>query len=189
MKEFFQKIKSNWIVCAVITALVGVVLVLFPVETMKFINYVVGGVSIAVGVMRVVRCFRQDHAHPFLFQSDLVVGLFAIGLGLFLVTKAEAVLSLIPFLFGLLLVGCGIGSILRALDAKHAGISFWAVLLGLAILTIAAGMVILCNPFATLEASVIMIGACLIYQGVHDIVITLLIGKRVEAWQKDRPHE
>ncbi|MBR6185236.1 MAG: DUF308 domain-containing protein [Clostridia bacterium] len=189
MKNIWKKMKSSWIACAVATILVGLVLVLFPGETLKIINYLLGALSIVMGILRVVRYFRQDHTYPFLFQSDLVVGLIAIGLGLFLMTRAEAVLSMIPFLFGLLLAGCGVGSVLRAADAKRAGIRSWAVLLGLAILTIIAGAVILFNPFTALEISVIVIGACLIYQGVHDIAVVLLVGKRIEAWRKARAQE
>lgn len=184
VKEFVEKVKKNWIICGIITILIGLVLVLFPSETLMVINYVVGGLAVAMGIVRVVRYFQHDHTYPFLFQSDLVVGLIAAGLGLFLITKSESVLNLIPFLFGLLLTGCGIGCVLRAFDAKRAGIPYWGAFLAIAILTIAAGLVILSNPFATLEVSVIVIGASLIFQGVSDIVILLLAGKQMEAFRK-----
>ena len=183
-KEIIEKLRKNWIVSAIVTIIIGLVLVLFPGSTLRAINYVLGGIAIAMGVVRVVRYFRQDHTYPFLFQSDLIVGLLAIGLGLFMLSKSEAVLSLVPFIFGLLLIGCGVGNILRSVDAKQAGVSFWGVLLVLAILTAVAGSVILSNPFGALEVCVAVIGACMIYEGVTDILIISLTGKRIEAWKK-----
>lgn len=183
-KEIIEKLRKNWIVSAVVTIMIGLVLVLFPGSTLRAINYVLGGIAIAMGVVRVVRYFQQDHTYPFLFQSDLIVGLLAIGLGLFMLSKSEAVLSLVPFIFGLLLIGCGVGNILRSVDAKRACVPFWGVLLVLAILTAVAGSVILSNPFGALEVCVVVIGACMIYEGVTDIVIISLTGKRIEAWKK-----
>ncbi len=183
-KEIVEKLRKNWIVSAVVTIMIGLVLVLFPGSTLRAINYVLGGIAIAMGVVRVVRYFRQDHTYPFLFQSDLIVGLLAIGLGLFMLSKSEAVLSLVPFIFGLLLIGCGVGNILRSVDARRAGVPFWGVLLVLAILTAVAGSVILSNPFGALEVCVAVIGACMIYEGATDIVIVSLTGKRIDAWKK-----
>ena len=58
-KEFMEKMKKNWIVCGAAAILAGLALVLFPGETLKVINYVVGGLSIAVGVVRTVRYFQH----------------------------------------------------------------------------------------------------------------------------------
>ena len=187
MKEFIEKMKKSWIVCAIAAILVGVVLVVFPEGTLTVINYVIGGLAIAMGIVRVVRYFQMERTYPFLFQSDLVVGLISIGLGLFLLIRTDAVLTMIPFLFGLLLIGCGVGCVLRALDAKRDGLGNWPVLLILAVLTVGVGGVILYNPFASLEVCVIVIGCGLIFLGVSDIVTLLLIGKRMEAWRKARP--
>ena len=184
----FQKIwndlKTNWIFSAIVTVIAGLILLLFPTVTLKSISYVVGGISIAMGVIRTVRYFKRDHTYPFLFQSDLVVGLLSIGLGLFMVTRPETFMSLMPLIFGLLLVGCGIGNILRAVDAKKAGIAHWGALLALAILAIALGWLILLNPFAAIETAVAAIGGCLIFEGVTDLFTTLAVSKRIDAWKK-----
>ncbi len=130
-----------------------------------------------------VRYFKQDHTYPYLFQSDLVVGLLSVGFGIFMVSQPVTVLSVLPHIFGILMVGCGIGGVLRAVDAKKAGFAYWGVLLGLAIVSIAMGWLIMANPFGALETSVIIIGACLIYQGVTDISTTLVVSKRINEWK------
>ena len=53
-----------------VTALAG--LVLFPGETLMGISYVVGGISVIMGVARTVRYFQQGHGDPFLFGIVLI---------------------------------------------------------------------------------------------------------------------
>ena len=184
--SIYNKLKQSWICSAVVTIVLGLLLVLFPAAALNSVSYVLGGIAIAMGVIRTVRYFKQDHTYPFLFQSDLVVGLLSVGFGIFMVSQPVTVLSILPHVFGILLVGCGIGGILRAVDAKKAGFasSSWGVLLTLAIVSIVLGLLITANPFGVMETAVIIIGASLIYQGVTDIVSTLVVGKRIHQWKK-----
>ena len=57
----------------------------------------------------------------------------------------------------------------------------------MAIISIIMGWLIMANPFSVMETAVIIIGASLIYQGVTDIVSTLVVGKRINEWKKSRP--
>lgn len=184
VSAFLNKMKKNWIASAIVTAVIGLLLVLFPGKSLEFISYCVGFVAVVMGVTRTVRYFKQDHTYPFLFQSDLVAGLISAGLGLFLITQPKTVINLVPHIFGILLVGCGVGNILRAVDAKKAGISTWGVLLALAIVSIVLGVVIMGSPFETMEISVILIGSGLIYEGITDLITTLMVGKRIDSWKK-----
>lgn len=182
--ELWNKFKKSWIVSAIITGLIGLVLLLFPGSALLSVCYTIGGLTIAMGVIRVVRYFKQEHTYPFLFQSDLVVGLITIGLGLFMVTSPKAVMNLLPNLLGILLVGCGIGNILRSIDAKNAGFAQWGVLLGMAIVAIVAGLVILSNPFGTIELVVAVTGGCLLYESIVDFLTTLIISRKLKEVQK-----
>ena len=184
-KEIMEKLRKNWIASAVLCIAVGLILVLWPGSVIVSVCYTVGGIAIALGVIRVVEYFRQDHTYPVIFQSDLIVGLFALGTGLFMVLNPQAVMGLIPVLFAIVMIGFGIANILRAVDAKRAGIGYWKILLALAILTVVLGWVILGNPFETLAATVALAGAGLIYEGVADIITVLLVGKRIGAWRGD----
>ncbi|MBQ6961092.1 MAG: DUF308 domain-containing protein [Clostridia bacterium] len=183
-----KKLKESWIFSAIVIIVLGLVLVLFPAATLSAINYIMGGLAIAMGVIRTVRYFKQDHTYPYLFQSDLVVGLLSVGFGIFMVSQPVKVLSLLPHVFGILMVGFGVGGILRAVDAKKAGISYWGVLLALSILSIVLGWLIMANPFGTMETVTIVIGAGLIYQGVTDIVTVLAVAKRITQW-KNTPQQ
>ena len=176
--ELWEKMKKNWFFSAALCALGGLLLVLFPEAALNSLCYILGGFAIAAGVIRIIRYFEQDHSSPVLFQSDLIVGVFSLGLGLFMVGNPQAVESAIPTIFGILLVGFGIGNILRALDAKKAGNPRWSVLMGMAAFSALLGAVILSNPFAVMRTAVIVIGAALIYEGVTDILLVFFSDRR-----------
>ena len=178
-----KKLKESWIFSAVVIVVLGLLLVLFPAAALTSVSYVLGGLAIAMGVIRSVRYFKQDHTYPYLFQSDLAVGLLSVGFGIFMVSQPVKVLSLLPHIFGMLMVGWGVGGILRAVDAKKAGFAYWGVLLGLSIVSIVLGWLIMANPFGAMETATIVIGAGLIYQGVTDIVAVLAVGKRITQWK------
>ena len=127
--EWLEQIKKNWFVSSILLILVGLLLVIFPDHVMRDLCYIVAGASIALGVVRIVAYYKQDHTYPFLFQSDLLMGMLILGLGLFTLLHPDTMRSLIPIVFGVILIGCGIGNILRAVDAKKAGVKLWGVLL------------------------------------------------------------
>jgi uncharacterized membrane protein HdeD (DUF308 family) len=183
-QSIYNKFKQSWICSAAVTIVLGLILALFPAATLKGISYVMGGIAIAMGVVRTVRYFKQDHTYPFLFQSDLVVGLLSVGVGIFMVSQPVTVMSLLPHIFGILMAGCGVGGILRAVDAKKAGFASWGLPLGLAIVSIVLGVLIMSNPFGALETVIIVIGASLIYQGVTDIFAVLMVSKRISQWKQ-----
>ena len=58
-------------------------------------------------------------------------------------------------------------------------------LLGMAILSVAAGAVILNNPFGAIETVVAVTGGCLIYESVADLVTTMLLNKKIKGIEKN----
>ena len=182
-KELWTNFRKNWVASSVCSIVAGLLLVLFPGQALLNLCYLIGGVAVAMGVVRIVQYFRGDHTYPFLFQPDLILGLLTLGLGIYVITNARSVVSLIPAICGVLLIGCGVGNILRSVDAKRSGVPYWGVLLALAILTVILGWLIVTNPFKTLEVAVIVIGAGLIHEGVTDLLIVKMVGQRIQTWR------
>ena len=184
IKATLAELKKNWVICSLVVIGLGLMLLLFPGSSLRAVCYIAGGFSVAFGVIRTVRYFQEKGSGPFMFQSDLLAGLICLGVGLFMLGHAETVMGLVPTLFGVVLVGCGIGGIVRAVEAKKAGVSKWGILLALAILTVVLGAVILSDPFSALETAIMVIGAGLIYEGATDLITAMVAGKRIEDWRK-----
>lgn len=183
-KGLLEELKRNWMFSAILSMLLGLVLLLFPGITTRVVCFLLGGLIILYGLTHVIRYFRQENTYAELFQGDLMIGLFGIAIGLFMILRADVVVSLIPIIFGIVLMANGIAGVQRAANARRAGYSRWGLLLALAILTAALSILLLVNPFATIKVTVAVIGASLIYEGISDLVAMHLVGKRIEKWKK-----
>lgn len=185
-KNIFSKLKKAWLLSSILSVALGLVLLIFPWIAIQVVCYLLGGLAIIYGIIRIVRYARQGEAYPELFRGDLVIGLFLLAIGLFIVFRIEFVAGFIPVIFGIALLASGIGGVLRAMDAKRAGYERWFLLLVLASLTIVLGLILAMNPFATAQVAVAVIGAALVYDGVTDMITVLLVGKRIDEWKKNQ---
>ena len=59
----------------------------------------------------------------------------------------------------------------------------------MAIVSIVAGLLLLGNPFETMETVVAIAGGCLIYQSISDILTTFFINKRHRSIKKQAAEE
>lgn len=185
-KNIFSKLKKAWLLSSILSVALGLVLLIFPWIAIQVVCYLLGGLAIIYGIIRIVRYARQGEAYPELFRGDLVIGLFLLAIGLFIVFRIEFVAGFIPVIFGIALLSSGIGGVLRAMDSKRAGYERWFLLLVLASFTIVLGLILAMNPFATAQVAVAVIGAALVYDGVTDMITVLLVGKRIDEWKKNQ---
>ncbi len=184
-KGLFVRLRKAWLFSSLLSIVLGLVLLLFPSITIQVVCYLLGGLAMIYGIGRIIRYARQGDAYPELFRGDLMIGLFLIAIGIFIVFRIEFVAGFIPVIFGIALLASGIGGVQRAMDAKRAGYERWLLLLALAALTIALGLVLALNPFASAQVAVAVIGASLIYDGITDMLTILLVGKRIDEWKKN----
>ena len=187
-KSLLEELKRNWMFSAILSILLGLVLLFFPGITTRVVCFLLGGLVIIYGLTHIIRYFRQESTYADLFRGDLMTGLFSVAIGLFMILRADVVVSLIPIIFGIVLMANGIAGVQRAADARRAGYSRWGMLLALAVLTVALSILLLINPFATIKVTVAVIGASLIYEGISDLAAMHLVGKRIEEWKKSNGH-
>ena len=96
--------------------------------------------------------------------------LMAVG-GLVLLFAPRLLISILPVLLGLFIIVNGGINLMQALDLRSQGYSRWGVSLALAALTILLGLLILFNPFSTMEMLVAAIGGIIFYNGISNLWI------------------
>jgi len=103
MKWLFRKERSSILYSAVFMILMGIVLTIFPQVTMRVIGYILGGVLVCFGVVQTVRYFASVQQLD-LFRHTLLFGLLSLTLGIVALVGPEVVLSILPFLFGMVVL-------------------------------------------------------------------------------------
>lgn len=175
-----KKLKWNVIISSVIYVALGVILLIWPEMTAKNICYVVGVISIAVGVVNLIDYIRKDYSVDE-YRYNLVYGMVFILLGIFIFVKVETVISIIPVLLGFAVTISGLLKFQNAVDLVRMKYSGWGIVMIVSILNIAFGIVLIMNPFASAMILFICIGIGMIYSGVSDLIATIMLSRSIKS--------
>lgn len=176
MKQIFRDMRNNFLLTAIVSILVGLVLVLFPVRTTYLICNIAGILLILCGIVDIIR-YVTSKGEDFLFRYDLAAGIILCLAGLFIITQSDLIISFIPTIVGIVLLINGLVNLQKAFNLKKAGLERWWIDLTFAAATILLGLLIWLRPFAAVATTNIFIGICLILNGISNLCTMFGIGR------------
>ena len=188
----YQKV-SKWMIGAfVLYVITGLVMCIWPNLSMELLGKALGIGMLVVGIVHIILYFTRDHFNGIL-HMDLTIGVVLASFGAFMLMHSDFVGMAIPFGIGILLLIGGITHIQYALDMRRLYYFRWNICLGIAVLLVAAGLVLLYNPFNE-KAMIYFIGGALIVSGISSITCVLLVSHRqkqlAKGWvPKERPEK
>lgn len=184
MNSFFKSIKTNSLVNAVIYAVLGLVLILWPVTSASMLCLALGAVLLICGVIDVI--LFLSHRDGSLYSGGmLVLGIILAALGVWIIASPQLVAVLVPRVIGILICIHGAGDLGDAVTLHQANHPRWTAALILGLVTLALGAVLVFYSFTVLSTIVRIIGFFLLYDGVSDIWITGQVNKSVKQAAKD----
>ena len=175
MRRFVETMRRSWVFSSIITVALGVVLLRYPDTTSTVLCYGVGAVLLFHGMLDLVRYFTRQEGEFFL-RYELAAGIILCAVGTFMLIQPEIVTMVIPMILGIYIVIDGGVNVRRSFEMKELEFSRWWAAMVVAALMILLGLVMFLNPFAAAQVTVMFIGVVLIYQGVSDFIILMLIG-------------
>lgn len=181
-----KKLKWNLILMSVLYLALGIFLLLVPGTALNVVCYALGAVVLICAVVQLVRYFVVERG---IFQSQLTLisGLVCLGLGAFLIIRSDIVVRILPIVFGLFVIFDSLGRIQNALELRRCNYESWKGFLLLALLSIALGVVMILNPFGTMETLVMAIGVILIIEGALNLLSALYTVIAVKRFMKLHP--
>lgn len=170
MADFFKGLKANYTISAVVCALLGLVLVIWPGATSQIICMLLGGVLLAYGVLQIA-IYLFNRERTIILQGMMILGIVFAVLGLWILLKPEMIMMAVPVIVGVLIAIHGLHNVVQAFALKKDGYESWWLAFLMGLLTLIFGGVLICNPFKAIELVARIIGIFLIYDGVSDIWI------------------
>ena len=159
---------------AVLSIILGVVLVSWPGAALKYIIMLIGLIFLLTGLISYVMTNREREVRSRYFAPFSGIG--SLILGLLLLCLPSSFLSIFMFVFGFILVVAAIGQFVTLAAARQFGpVSFVSYLFP--VLIFVAGIVILFDPFRSAEGVVILFGVTSIFYGVTDFINQYAIRK------------
>ena len=178
-----KKLKWNLVLMSILYLGLGIFLLLVPGTAMNIVCYALGGVVLVCAAVQLVRYFAVERG-VFQSQLTLISGLVCLGLGAFLIIRSDIVVRILPIVFGLFVIFDSLGRIQNALELRKCR---WKGFLLLAVLSIVLGIVMILDPFGTMETLVMAIGVILIVEGALNLLSALYTVIAVKRFLKLHP--
>ena len=181
-----KKLKWNLILMSILYLALGIFLLMVPGTALNIVCYALGGVVLACAAVQLIRYFVVERG-VFQSQLTLISGLVCLGLGAFLIIRSDIVVRILPIVFGLFVIFDSLGRIQNALELRRCEYSSWKGFLLLAVLSIVLGIVMILDPFGTMETLVMAIGVILIIEGALNLLSALYTVIAVKRFLKLHP--
>ena len=182
-RNYHHRTPSGWPVwiTAGATLVFGLALLIWPGVTTGLILNICGGALLAVGGFRIARYFMNKDPYD-IFSWDLGLGIALACAGLALIIFKNLLLSIVPLLFGIALLICGIVKIQAAFNLRRMTNRFWYLTLIGAGVSCALGLLISLNPFGTGLVLIRVIGGAIAVEAVQDILSLRSYSRAVRSY-------
>jgi len=141
----------------------GVVLLAWPSATLTLAAILIGAAVVVSGLVKLYEGFTASSDSGGMRAGYIVIGVLAVLAGIYLIEHHALSLFLIAFVTGLYFIVHGISDIGAATTPSNPGRGVRAVL---GVFSIAAGIIIVVWPSATLTLLVLIVGAWLLLYGL-----------------------
>lgn len=181
--NYIKSLKVNYSLSAVICVILGIVLLVWPGQSTQVVCMVLGIVLGGFGLIQII-LYLATKEKTMISHSMMMLGVVLVVIGGWIVLKPETIIKAIPMIVGILIVIHGLHNAVQAIDLKKMQYDNWWVALLLSLLTVALGVVLICNPFTIVDTVVRIIGAFLVYDGLSDMWILSRVFKTKKNREK-----
>lgn len=176
MREFFGKIKNLSIITIISSAVMGIVLLARPGETLYVVSMICGITMIALGVGALISYFVKDRN-----MLLIILAVISVIMGIIVCVKYKSIVSILLFLFGLFILISGIVDLITSIDVKRYGFGDWIVSFLMSLVTAVLGLLIVVNPFSSSLAVIRLLGISLLVYAVLDLIAFIQVKKVAKA--------
>lgn len=176
MREFFSKLKNLSIITIIASAVMGIVLLVRPGETLYVVSMICGITMIALGIGALISYFAKDR-NLFL----IVLAVISVITGIIVCVEYKNIVSILLFLFGLFILISGVVDLITSIDVRRYGFGDWIVSFLLSVATAILGLLIVINPFSSSLAVIRLLGISLIVYAVLDLIAFIQVKKVARA--------
>ena len=169
MKNFLKKTGWTDVLVSIIFAIIGTFMILKTDSATKVIAYIIGGVFVIFGIIRMANYFLSKGVCDF-YNYDLVYGIVAIILGVITITCSNLIESMLRIMIGAWIIYSGVLRLYLSLKLHQANLNIWSVSLILSIIMIVCGIYMILQN----GALVLTIGIIVLTYSIIDIIESII---------------
>ncbi len=177
MEQILKKIGWASIVTSLAFAIIGLIIAYNPNTTFKIISYLIGGLFVIFGLIKILEYFKIKGADD-LYNYELVYGIIAILLGLVVIFCNQMIETLLRILIGGWIMYSGVMRLVLALKLQKINDDnkIWILVLIMALAILICGLVII----STQGILIATIGVIMVVYAIMDIIEEIIFIKNVK---------
>jgi len=183
--ETLKKYRLWAVILGCCTALLGVVMVIWPGVSALTVCIIMGVLCLVVGICELARYFSLGPVGYF-FRFDLALGLVGILAGMLLLIHPAGAMTILPIAAGFYIIVDSVFAIQVSLELHRLGGRSWWCSLLLGALGAVFGFLLVLDPFDGASALMVFIGVSLIISGFDGVYTILSISHAVKTVDKER---
>ena len=182
MIDLIKRKEIKGILVSVLLIALSIFLILKPEEIISSLLRVMGILVLFFGLIDSASYFAKKDDTK-LFDYGLLKGLMGVTLGILLIFKYEALISIFPMVLGILIVFINVFKLQLSLNLKDVDSSYLTGVI-ISALAVILGVLIIFNPFESLKVVVIVSGAVILVSELANIIYSLLVLKHIRKAHK-----
>lgn len=163
--KFLQEVKKLSLATIIVSAVLGILFIAFPSQSIKYLSLIVGVGLIAIGIAAVVSYCIDKRA-----KFTLVLGVIVLICGIVICAKYREIINLIVMIFGIFILASGIVDLVTGLKAAVISRAAGITTVVLSVISIIFGIVAITKSVALTDGIIQFIGVALIVYAVVDAV-------------------
>ncbi|MGN0460060.1 MAG: HdeD family acid-resistance protein [Ruminococcus sp.] len=175
--------RKDFVYTALFLIAVGVLFVVSPESSTKLICYIIAGLLCVWGIIKLMMYISSGVGEVFgSFGLVTSVSLIIGGIAIFITPEFFA--GVIATIFGCAIIVDGVLKVQYAIDLSRIGAKYWWVVLIAAAVFIAAGLIVVFNPFSAAVTFMVFAGIALIVDGISDLITALYVSRVLKNFSK-----
>ena len=163
--KFLQEVKKLSLATIIVSAVLGILFIAFPSQSIKYLSLIVGIGLIAIGIAAVVSYCIDKRA-----KFTLVLGVIVLICGIVICANYREIINLIVMIFGIFILASGIVDLVTGLKAAVISRAAGITTVVLSVISIIFGIVAITKSAALTDGIIQFIGVALIVYAVVDAV-------------------
>ena len=175
MLEDLKKLSKNELICNIVLLVVGIILTIWPDQTLNLAVNVVGSIVIIFGLINLFMAIKNN----FNDYLTLFIGILAIVVGAFIIFRSATVISIIHILLGIAVLANGITNMKTLLSVKT-DTKKWKILFITAIIITLLGILLIFKPLFIADIIVRIGGIIMILAALEGLLIVKDVNRSIK---------
>ena len=171
MKEF-KLVKWNSAVNAVVFLILGILLLLYPTQSLNIGGYLIASILMLAGVSFILRMIKNKGIETNGEAMNLVLSIGSIALSITIFTDPTWIIRMINVFVGIILILSSLMNILELLKYKENKTTSWHLYMSVSAIILIIGIIVIVNPLFLANIIIRIEGISLIINTLHTILVT-----------------